>query len=347
MSYLLTRFDDVDLPMLEATQNIGTGRADSPRTRLPSGGAYRMNGTDRARRGETTVRATGQIVGTTLAQVEAGYVALRGLWGRYAKLYRKGDGTGADQWVWAECVDVPLDRERRRLWMPVDMTFVVDSAFWHGTTHGVGATWGDPLVTWGSGYTWGDVADLYTLDTSPKTIISTNEGNYPVDDAVLTVTAGALDLTGLTLVNTRNRTGFAWVNTLKATRKLEINIGGQSVVYPTTLSSGAAVGATTLTVTTSQGAAVGASVSVVLDTGETYDTTVATIPDGTSITIPAPGLPWSAASGKRVAYSAYSGFTPRLGKWLVLEEGDNELTVTRTGGGVTTTLLNEYYSGHV
>lgn len=65
----------------------------------------------------------------------------------------------------------------------------------------------------------------------------------------------------------------------------------------TTLSSSLAAAATTIPLTSSSGFSVGNKVGIVLSTGIIQWTTVSTVPGATSITIPAPGLSSSAASG--------------------------------------------------
>lgn len=67
----------------------------------------------------------------------------------------------------------------------------------------------------------------------------------------------------------------------------------------TTLSAAAAAGATTLPLASSAGFVAGHAISVMLSDSTTFRATVATVPDGTSITITS-GLANSAASGALV-----------------------------------------------
>lgn len=100
----------------------------------------------------------------------------------------------------------------------------------------------------------------------------------------------------------------------------------------TTLNGNHTTGNTTLVVVSSTGFSPGQIIGIVLDNGTVYATTVSTVPNGTSITIPGPGLPSAAANGNSVyravtlagiATKHITGETLPWNDWLVFTNAVN------------------------
>lgn len=98
-----------------------------------------------------------------------------------------------------------------------------------------------------------------------------------------------------------------------------------NTVVETTLSTTKASSATTLTLTSSSGMTVGDNLGVELDSGTIYWTTISTIPDSTSVTIPA-NSQGAAASGN-VVYTYTTRVNIPYRVWNVQRHDENGLDV--------------------
>lgn len=320
MSIWLERFGDLDLPLIEAVQDIGAVGTRTSYQELPSGGAFDGYGASQAPRGLVTLRATGEIGNlTTQAAMLAEFDALRAMRGKRDKLYARVDD-GTSRWVWARLRNIPQTRGMdNALYLVSELQFDITSPIWNGTRHGAGWRWNDGTL-WNSGAAWNESSgDVFTLThgTDDSSTIE-QDGNAVVDNAVLTFTAGSAAITGFTLWSQsssgRLLADFEYSGTIAATESLVIDAGKQSATISTVLASTAAAAATSLTVNSSASFVVGHSVDVYLSNGLIHRTTVATLPDSVTLTIDDP-LPSAAAAGNTVALNA----------WADLDFGDNHM----------------------
>jgi hypothetical protein len=75
------------------------------------------------------------------------------------------------------------------------ITLELHDKSWHGVRHGTALIPLDGGYSFDVGIPLDDVADTTTLDTSPKTITITNDGNMPCDQITLDLLAGSADVT--------------------------------------------------------------------------------------------------------------------------------------------------------
>jgi hypothetical protein len=183
------------------------------------------------------------------------------------------------------------------------------------------------------------------------TLTLANDGNAPVDDAQLQLTAGSADVTALSCQCGKAR--WTWTGLLPAGNSLIIDSGRAQVFHQTVLTAPAAAGATVLSVANAAGTgyAAGGLVRLVLDDGTVVSRLIAGIGGTTTVNLVS-GIPGPAASGREVLASAYAGFARDLtlhsiAPWLRLLPGPNSLIVTLTGGGGTSTLARTYFDSYL
>jgi|GEM_PF-1338515 len=285
-----TQFRGVPLPIYDPVEGVGGWPARSSYTDMAGDGAFRLYGAQRSPRATRTERRQGMLLiedtgsdpTVALAALDSAFGALKAEIGRTGRLDAQGGGGNA-YWTDAELLDVrataeprTLFRFRRYVALDVETELILPTPFWYGNRHGTGGWTWDSGVAWDSGYLWDDVADQYTLDVSPKTLNIANDGNLPVKNAILTVTAAGTPITNLI-----------------------IGIGAATCTYAGTIAVGQ---------------------SLVIDTG--------------------------AMSVTNTGVGDYANFTPPAtqAEWLVLQPGNNDVVVTRTGGANATILFE--FSDH-
>lgn len=287
--YWIARFGNIVLPIYNPVDDIGPGTARTSFVALPGGGAFDALGSGRGNRGDYPLKHTGMILKADPASLEADYDALTAAWDTRNKLYRHSE-TGRVHWTWARLIGLPIERRpqdvyRYRGYFALDVTceFRVFSPYWYGTYHGDGLDLTDPGVeAFDTGLALDYTGqDLYTLDTSPKTLAIPNAGNAPVINAILTLTAAGSPITAVTI--TGGGADLTWTGTLAAGTALVIDAGARSV--------------------------------------------------------------------KNAGADAYGGLVFNAGhavdEWLRIAPGGTSLTITRTGGDATSTLLTTFYEAWV
>lgn len=238
MSFWLERFGDLDLPLIEAEQDIGAVGTRTLYMDLPGGGAYDAYGDEVAPRGMYTLQATGEIGNlTTQSEMQTQFDALRAKRGRKDKLYARMDD-GSVRWSYARLSNIPMRRGVDNvLYLLASLSFDVTSPVWYGARHGDG--W---LLDSGELLDHGlvldeELGDTYTLShTLPTTAYSSNLGTAAVDNAILTITAGAADVTSIHITSDDGaitQSDFTWTGTLPATESLIIDAGAQSISITT------------------------------------------------------------------------------------------------------------------
>ena len=209
MPYILYQFDSLDVPGTGAnyaSHEITPGEAQSGLVSLPSGLMYDSLGSEWARSSAPTVRATGRLVAATAADLKTALDNWLAKRGKRATLTRKSDG-GTVHSTTARLLSVRAPREPGfRLFVPVELTFELLSLPWDGTSH----------------------ADSTVLNTSPKTVTVTNNGNARVTDPVITITAGSTAITVVT-VAVSGVSSWTYTGTIASTKALVVDCGALSV----------------------------------------------------------------------------------------------------------------------
>lgn len=234
MSYFLSHFGDLAIPLLEAVQQIGTPVLPAEAVNLPSGGAYRLHGSDRRPRPMHVLRASGEVDGEDWGDVAVDFDALRAAVGTYGQLWRTDKDTQNRQWAYAELLGVEADNTADYvLYQPVSLQFAVYNPVWNGNRHGVGWVL-DSGILLDTGYVLDDIAEQYTLTDLVTTLSPalSNAGNLPTSNVTITVTAAGTALTSITLlVNeaTAYEHTLVWTGSVTVGQALVINSGARSV----------------------------------------------------------------------------------------------------------------------
>lgn len=238
MSVWLERFDTVELPLIEAEQDIGAIGTQAVYFDLPGGGAYDAYGSEVAPRGMYRLSATGEIGNlTTQAEMQVQFDALRAKRGRRGKLYARMDD-GTVRWVWARLPNIPMRRTVDNvLYLLANLQFDVTSPVWYGERHGGG--W---VLDSGEILDAGLVLDEATGDVFPltknttTTFTVTNAGNATINDAMLVIDAGSDAMSSLVIktyitqgVVSTSRGHLIFGGTVDASTSLIIDSATQSI----------------------------------------------------------------------------------------------------------------------
>lgn len=341
MSIVLERFGTVELPLIEATQDIGAIGTRTSYSDLPGGGVHDGYGSGRAPRGLYSLVARGETLVDSFGDLVVPMDTLRALRGRHDKLYARMDDQSV-RWVWARCRDVPITRTVDNvLYLASDLRFDVKSPVWNGTSHGGGWLW-DSGVGWDTGAAWDEAAgDVFTLDSAgPSDHEIINAGNAVVRNPILKFSAPDALIDGFTLlsawegedqISTILQSDIIYTGIIGEDQTLVLDCGAQSATISTSMSTGAPAAEDELDVFNSAGFTTGNPISVQLETGGWHDTTIAATADVLHVTLVDP-LPSDAIIGALVVMSAYPdlsfGPTHRLGSaWFILESGTTFVTV--------------------
>lgn len=357
----LTRFGSsagmLDLPEFEPVDDLDAGGYRSQLQDISTGGAYDPSQGERLRRSARTIRRSGLLLTTTVDALEASYNALAATSGLDGRLYGQSEGGSLAVHTQAR---MTIDQGRRAprdiyryqgYWaLDIAMSFELSRPIWKGTRHGTLLKPLDTLTGLDLEIPLDDLADTYTLSSTPITLSIPNNGTAEVDDAVLTVLPSGSDLTALAL--SCGKAAWTWTGTVKAGNSLIIDSGNASVAQQTVLTAPATAGATALTVANAAGTGytAGSFVRIVLDDGSVCLRQIAGIGGTTTINLTT-GISGPAASGREVWAAAYSGFVRdatlhTLPTWLRLAPGANSVSLTRTGGDAGSTVSFHYYDGY-
>lgn len=235
MSLVLERFGTLELPLIEAQQDIGAIGTRTSYTNLPGGGGYDNYGSSQAPRGVYSLSASGELMGETQAEVLTQSDALRAKRGRRAKLYARVDDESV-RWVWARLRDVSITRRPEHvLFLPVALQFDVTSPVWYGDRHGAGWVLDDGEVL-DTGLVLDEATDdVFVLTHSILTAFEVvNAGNAPINNAILTITAGSADMTDLEIYTYGNEPfavngHLTFAATIPAAGSLVIDAGRLSI----------------------------------------------------------------------------------------------------------------------
>jgi hypothetical protein len=227
MSYILEKFGSLYLSQIMATTDVGAGGVISKLIRLPGGGAYNALGRERARGNPIRVNHSCILDGSSPAEVQVKLDALKGMVGVWDKLYRLLPD-GSRQFVTAVLTDVTGTRKiENRNYQPVSLNFQSTEYYWHGnTTFGLGWNF-DHGYNFDEGMFFDRVITCLMPAANDLTML--NNGNYPVRNPVIVITAAGTDITELT-IKKAGQTDLKYAGTIYVGKSLVIDCGAFTIL---------------------------------------------------------------------------------------------------------------------
>lgn len=225
--YLLERFGQtLFLPQGNMTAGMApvSARVSFVET---TGGSFDNDGTGRNRQAlPHSLRYQALVFEDTLATTRDLEDSLRAAVGTRAKLYRRARDNDEVHWCYARLVGMPYDTGvKDKAWREISLDFS-QLTRWHGARH-------DDPWTFDSGEFFDDALVFdeespTVLDSNPKTTVVVNNGNIPIRDAQVIVTAAGSNITTVSFVG--GSTNLTWTGTLLAGQALTIDDGAASVL---------------------------------------------------------------------------------------------------------------------
>jgi hypothetical protein len=358
MATILTRFIGsngvtVWMPQYDPVDPQDTGGYTSHTLPLSGGGIYDVDD-DRPPRGLRKVTRRGVLRENSKRELQGAYEALAVAAGTKGKLYRQTETGDRADWITARLmVDIEdrtpqITRQDDGRWvLATTITLDLQDKAWHGVRHGTALVPLDSGYSLDVGIPLDDAADTTTLDTSPKTITITNDGNMPCDQITLDLLAGSADVTAFSYQCGKANCTFTGL--VKAGNRLSIDTANAKVMNQTALTAPVVAGATALPVANAAGTgyAAGGIVEVVLDDGTVWWGTIASLTGTTTINL-VTAISGAAAAGRTVSASGYSGFARvpvlhRIAPWLELLPGANAVVTTITGGSTNSQITFSFF----
>lgn len=229
MSYVLERFDGVDLPQYDFDIDNGTGPSQDGTIVLPGGGVYDPWGEEEAPRDKTIITHTGAVIEDSGADLTDTVRALRAKRGDVGRLWRRWvtDAGSEVEWCQARLLAITGKKDRSEPFRQIlNFAWVMESPMWYGEHHGPWTL--DSGIDLDSGYYLDSGSITTTLTGSPQTVNITNGGNGRVEDAIITITAGSSAITTLS-VTIAGRVAFTFNASIPSGQALVINAGNWSV----------------------------------------------------------------------------------------------------------------------
>lgn len=222
--YTFERFGTTTLPVYDPRAPLDSGQPILQGIDTPSG-TYDALGSERAKLGKVTLNYGCSIIADTAALVETEAATLRALVGKRDKLYIVTP-SGGIRWLYARLGPI---RSTRVPDFPgrldLELPFEVYIPIWNGNHHGDGWLL-DSGIYLDSGYVLDESGAFQFL--TPYTPTVTNDGDYPVSNAVITVTAAGTNITEITIAKT-GQTNLKWTGTLAVGKSLVIDCGNYTV----------------------------------------------------------------------------------------------------------------------
>ncbi len=206
MSYKLISFDGVDLPSYNRESGLDTAPPLDGFVGTVLGG-YDSYGSDMAPASTPfSLNVRGIVSLETDADQRAAIDGLRATSRRRGRLFRQADDDDSEQWCYARLQQIA----HRRItgvngYQVLELSWLVESE-WYGES----------------------IVSSVSLGSSPYAFAVENGGNRMVSDAILTVTAGDVAMTAVTITTT-NGTHLVWAGTLAAGDQLIFNCGSKSI----------------------------------------------------------------------------------------------------------------------
>jgi hypothetical protein len=215
--YIYEKFGSTNIPTARPAHDLSSGLAVQPIIQTPNG-SYAPQ-LQKAIFGEMTYAVQCAFWGLTASAAMTTYLAWRALVGTRAKLYRRRPDNTIE-WTWATLINIQTTRTVENVrHIDATLNFLAEDPTWRTTHHG--APWdlddGHYLDT---GYML-DEDDLYTLNTSPKTITLTNGGSLPARP-LITINAVPSNITAVTITSA-SQTDLTYSGTITAGKSLVLD----------------------------------------------------------------------------------------------------------------------------
>ena len=211
MAYRYTTFGSLSIPQVGASHEISPARPPVYLIPLQTGGAFDPQGSETPRGGAQSIQVHGVLTAATPAALATAYAAWAAALGTRATLTRVIATSGLDREETATARLVAMQAVRTPGWatlQPIDLAFAVSSACWKGAAHSVGPT---------------------ALTTAPQTVTLANDGNKPVFDPVITITAAGTAITKVELAIVAVSCAIEWEGSVAAGEALVIDCGARSI----------------------------------------------------------------------------------------------------------------------
>jgi len=224
--YSITRFGAVTLPIYNTEYTLGTVPADGSGILSVGADVWDSYGSQRApAKFPMPVRYQGIVSQSTLAALRTEFDGLRALTGQREWLYRTANNDATVQQALARLVSVDVQRSVEHSYHFELIFNFLQLGPWRGNSH---SDWRfDSGEVLDDGLTF-DATDFQTTFASASAGLTLlNSGNLPVEDAVLTVTAGSGTISNVAVVGT----GIDWqiLTTVAAGQSLVVDCGSRSV----------------------------------------------------------------------------------------------------------------------
>jgi hypothetical protein len=206
-------FGALSIPDYDASQDYGGDATLTGYVQPPGRPAYDTYGTARVPRDGREVTISGVFVSSSMTALDTLLDTWRAVVGTRGLLtVTLASAATRTRYARLTALDLEIEPGPARM-QRFSMTYRLEGDIWLGTAH-VGT---------------GD--DLVTLNTSPKVMTINNAGNAPVYNAVLTLTAGAANITAVTIANAA--TGYVssvtYTGTVTAGQALVLDAGAWTV----------------------------------------------------------------------------------------------------------------------
>ena len=209
--YRLLSFDGVTLPVARSVFEGGPGPGVAGAVMLPGGGAWDGWGSGNSRSGPYQIGYSCVAEGASISALRTTLDAIRAKAGERGTLTRRLIGGSEDHTVTARLLSVEISTKPEhsltaRPHQPLTLTWEVLSSVWSGADGTVSGS----------------------LDSSPKNVTVANDGNIPVEDAVVTITAAGSAITSCT-VAVSGISSWTYSGSIAVGESLVVDCGAMSV----------------------------------------------------------------------------------------------------------------------
>lgn len=188
--YSITRFGSIQLSSYNTKYTSDPVAADESGLIPYANGVWDSYGNDRAAvKFPQPLSYRAILYQPTTVALRDELAALRAAVGTRARLYRTDVASGAVQWCVARLMAAPQETSyEQRGYIEISLSFL-QMTHWHGFLHGAGWAFDDGSL-FDDALTFDQVSPI-TINTSPKSLTISNDGNLPVDDVVVTILAAS------------------------------------------------------------------------------------------------------------------------------------------------------------
>lgn len=230
--YRLKTFLGAHLPNRMLEEEFGTGDVATGYIDTTDRSAYDNDGTGKAPRGMVTITRRCIISRPTAESAHEEFAFWRAYIGARGRLEREALPSGELHWIWARLVAVNADHDPRqfnRVYIPVEFRWgILPPIVWRGSIAGGMNLWDGTGQFNTSGWTFNEAKGSVPLSNNPQSVTITNEGNANVDNAIVKISAGSVDISNISLWCS---SGASWHynSTIVANTTLVVDCGAKSV----------------------------------------------------------------------------------------------------------------------